>query len=69
MLRQRFAILKYLRVDLPNAIKIITAAAVLHNIGLDWVDPVPVDDHPNLFNIQEPEQPLKNKIKINRFLE
>jgi hypothetical protein len=55
-------------VDLPNAIKVITAAAVLHNIGLDWVDPVPVDDHPNLFNIQEPEQPPKNKIKINRFL-
>jgi hypothetical protein len=57
MLKRRFPILKYLRVDLPNAIKIIAAAAVLHNIGLDWVDPVPVDDHPNLFNIQEPEQP------------
>jgi hypothetical protein len=57
MLKRRFPFVKYLRVDLPNAIKIIAAAAILHNIGLDWADPVPVDDHPNLLNVQEPEQP------------
>ena len=29
-------------------IKVTTAAAVLHNIALDWQDDVPEDDHPGL---------------------
>jgi len=57
MLKKRFPYVKYLRVDLPNAIKIIATAAILHNIALDWADPMPVDNHPNFRNLPVPDQP------------
>jgi len=57
MLKRRFPYLKYLRVDLANAINIIATSAVLHNIALDWADPLPLDDHPNLPNLPVLEQP------------
>jgi hypothetical protein len=57
MLKRRFPYVKYLRVDLHNAINIIATAAILHNIALDWADPLPLDDHPNLANIPAPDQP------------
>jgi hypothetical protein len=57
MLKRRFPIVKYLRVNLQNAINIIVSAAILHNISLDWADTMPRDDHPNLLNIREPPQP------------
>ena len=41
-------LLKFLRLELQNAISVTTAAAVLHNIALDWQDDVPADDHPGL---------------------
>lgn len=57
MLKRRFPILKYLRVDLHNAINIIVSCAILHNISIEWADTMPLDDHPNLLNIREPPQP------------
>jgi hypothetical protein len=57
MLKRRFPLVKSLRVSLNNAINIVVAAVVLHNISLEWADDMPLDDHPNLLNIQEPPQP------------
>jgi hypothetical protein len=57
MLKRRFPVIKCLRVGLDNAINIIMAAAILHNISLDWADEMPADDHPNLMNMPEVPQP------------
>ena len=33
---------------MENAVKITQAAAILHNIALEWHDPLPGDNHPDL---------------------
>ena len=33
---------------MKNAVKITQAAAILHNIALEWHDPPPGDNHPDL---------------------
>ena len=56
ILKRRFPIVKYIRTNLSNAKKITAAAAVLHNIALDWHDQPPQDAHPNAH--QEVEFPI-----------
>ena len=46
-MKRRFPIVKYIRTKLRNAIRITTAAAILHNMALDCNDEVPDDDHPD----------------------
>ena len=41
---------------MENAVKITQAAAILHNIALEWHDPLPGDNHPDLE--AEPVVPL-----------
>ena len=48
---------KHIRTKLRNAIKIIMAAAVLHNIAIAWHDEMPVEDHPGLVHIPDPPLP------------
>ena len=36
MLKRRFPLVKYIRVQLNNAVRITTAAAVLHNMAVEW---------------------------------
>ena len=47
ILKRRFPIIKHIRNELPNAILIVQACTVLHNIALDWKDDVPNDHHSN----------------------
>ena len=47
MMKRRFPIVKFIRTKLRNAIRITTAAAILHNMALDCNDEVPDDDHPD----------------------
>jgi len=57
MLKRRFPIIKFMRTNLRNSINIILSTAVLHNIALEWQDPMPQDDHPALMHIPDPPQP------------
>ena len=47
MMKRRFPIVKYIQTKLRNANLITTAAAILHNMALDYKDEVPDDDHPD----------------------
>ena len=47
MWKQRFPIIKGLRSHYDNAIEIIMATAVLHNLSVMWKDPFPEADHPD----------------------
>ena len=47
ILKRRFPICKYIRCELPNAVRIVQACAVLHNIAIDWHDAEPAHPHPN----------------------
>ena len=42
MLKRRFPLVKYIRVQLNNAVRITTAAAVLHNMAVEWNEVQPV---------------------------
>ena len=42
--------------------KITTAAAVLHNMALDFADEMPVDNHPTYVELPEVEQLLVNQL-------
>ena len=48
--KRRFPILKRLRLHLPNAIKVVIATAMLHNLSISWgevaVEELP--DHPDI---------------------
>ena len=57
MLKRRFPLVKNTRVELPNAVKVTAAAAVLHNMALDWADEMPMDDHPNYQHV--PDDPVE----------
>ena len=57
MLKRRFPFIKFTRVNTLNAVKITTAAAVLHNMALDFADEMPVDNHPTYVEQPEVEQP------------
>ena len=46
--KRRTPIVKFVRLNLKNTVKVATACAILHNIALDWNDEVPVDPHPGL---------------------
>lgn len=63
MLKRRFPILKYIRVKLGNAVKIAQACAVLHNMALDWADPVPARNHPVQRVVVVPEHPPPDDIE------
>ena len=45
-LKRRWPIVKSLRVEYSNAVNIIMAAAILHNVGVRWQDEA--DDLPDL---------------------
>ena len=47
ILKRRFPICKYIRCELPNAVRVVQACAFLHNIAIDWRDAEPVHPHPN----------------------
>ena len=57
IVKRRFPLTKHMRVDFDNAINIIVTPATLHNIALDWADPMPQDDHPNPNQVPEAAQP------------
>ena len=46
--KRRFPIIKSLRVHLPNAYKVITATAILHNLSVMWGEILGPDPHPDL---------------------
>ena len=56
---RRFPLTKHMRVDFDNAI----------NIALDWADPMPQDDHPNLNKVPEaahpPQQDYADVVLLN----
>ena len=60
--KRRFPILRCLRVNLPNAYKIIICCAILHNLSVLWGEILPQDDHPGVPFIPAippvPNQPL-----------
>lgn len=45
--KRRFPIVRWLRVKLNNAMKIILATAILHNISIEWDEIFPNHDHPD----------------------
>ena len=47
MLKRRFPITKFIRAHLLNAIRIVQACVVLHNVALNYRDKVPTTNHPN----------------------
>ena len=47
MLKTRFPILKGLRSHYDNALEVIMATAVLHNICILWKEPLPDADNPD----------------------
>jgi len=59
---------------LENAVKITKAAAILHNIALEWHDPPPGDNHPNLEEDPviplvappRPEQEFEDNVDLQR---
>ena len=68
MMKRRFPIVKYIRTKLRNAIRITTAAAILHNMELDCNDEVPDDDHPDckrLKDIDDEVDELNRPIILN----
>ena len=68
MMKRRFPIVKYIRTKLRNAIRITTAAAILHNMALDCNDEVPDDDHPDckrLKDIDDEVDELNRPIILN----
>ena len=69
IVKRRFPLTKHMRVDFDNAINIIVTPATLHNIALDWADPMPQDDHPNLDKVPEaahpPQQDYADVVLLN----
>lgn len=45
--KQRFPILRQMRIGLENTMKVIECTAILHNIGIAWGDMMPRDMFPN----------------------
>ena len=45
--KRRFPIVRWLRVKLNNAMKIILATAILHNISIEWDEIFPNHDLPD----------------------
>lgn len=50
--KRRFPIIRCLRVHLDNAYRIIVATAILHNLSILWGEILPLDDHPELGDIE-----------------
>ena len=49
--KKRFPIITCLRSHYDNALEIIMATAVLHNLSILWKDPLPEADHPDAAGI------------------
>ena len=62
MLKRRFPIIKYSRVNLENSVKLAMAAVVLHNIALDWGDEEPTDPSRQ----SEDDEPQHDSIVLNQ---
>lgn len=58
MWKRRFPIVRNIRNHYPNAIEIIMATAVLHNLSVLWKEPLPDDDGHNEDGEDEEDNPL-----------
>jgi hypothetical protein len=71
IMKQRFPVVKYISLNLLNAINIIVSASIPHHIYLNWTDPMPGDDQSNQLMIREPLQPTHlqlNEVNIVNLL-
>ena len=65
MLKRRFPIVKNIRLSLENSWKVVNAAAVLHNVCIEWNQEP--DDHPQNWLDQEPQpaqMPLDQQYQV-----
>ncbi|KAF6216962.1 hypothetical protein GE061_001313 [Apolygus lucorum] len=61
-LKRRFPCLYYeLHNSLQNTLRIITACAVLYNIGIGAADPAPDEDEVDLEHLDVPERPIRQE--------
>ena len=63
--KRRFPILKSLRVNLPNAYKIITGTAILHNLSVLWNEILDADDHPDVPEELIREEPQQENVIVD----
>ena len=45
--KRRFPIIRWLRLKLNNAMKVVLATAILHNISIEWGEIMPDHEHPD----------------------
>ena len=64
MLKRRFPILVWMRNKLQNAIKIIMCCVILHNIAIEWNEPLPEDEDGPEDIGGEVEVPAYNEFRI-----